>query len=155
MHRPPFPHKYTSTVTRTSHARASLEAGERPPIAGTAAPELHGDPTAWSPETLLASALGLSLFTAFDVFAAREDIAVFGWRETVTGVMDKKASGLAFTGFTIDVEITVAKADIERARAVLDRAKQYCVIAKAITPPITVTAHIWEHDHRRAHAAPA
>lgn len=148
MHRPLFPHKYTSTVTRHSHARACLEAGARPQLMGTASPELHGDPGEWSPETLLASALGLSLFTAFDVFAAREDIAVHGWRETVTGVMDKKTSGLAFTSFTIDVEITVAKADIERARAVLDRAKQYCVIAKALQPPITVTAHIWEYDQR-------
>ena len=40
-------------------------------------PEFDGPPGYWSPETLLASALGLSLFTAFDVFAARDNVAVF------------------------------------------------------------------------------
>ncbi|MBS1123767.1 MAG: osmotically inducible protein OsmC [Deltaproteobacteria bacterium] len=145
---PHFPHRYVSTTTRTGHGQAKLEAPPRPPIVGGPTPELHGDPTHWSPEHLLASSIGLSLFTTFDVFAARENIAVLGWRDVVTGVLDRTSAGLALKSFTVEIEITVEPADIERARTILDRAKEYCIISKALKTPLKIEAHIWSHDQR-------
>jgi organic hydroperoxide reductase OsmC/OhrA len=147
----PFPHRYVSTVTRMDRGRARIEAAPREALSGGPSPELHGDPLMWSPEHLLVSALGLSLFTTFDAFTGRENLNILEWRETVIGMMDKAASGLAFKAFTIRLELTVDKADIERAREVLERAKKYCIITKALHVPVVVEAHIWEHDHR-AHA---
>jgi organic hydroperoxide reductase OsmC/OhrA len=152
--KPLFPHRYTSTITRIAHGLATIDAPPRPQLIGGPPPELHGDPAHWSPEHLLVSALGLCFFATFDVFAAREGIAVLGWRETVTGVLDKKASGLAFQSFKIEVEVTVDPADIERARTVLERASRYCIISKALKVPVTIEPHIWSHEER-LHAAVA
>ena len=150
--KPRFPHPYTATITRIGHTQATITAPPRPALAGGPPPELHGDPSSWSPEHLLVSSLGLCLFITFDSFAARDNLAVLGWRDTATGVLGKTATGLAFESFTIDVELTVDAADIERARALLDKAAKYCVISKALQVPVAIEAHIWSHDER-AHAA--
>lgn len=146
-----FPHPYTATVTRIGPSRASVEAPPRAPLIGTPPPELHGDAEAWSPEHLLCSALGLCVFATFEAFAARDKLAVVDYRDTVTGMLDKTAGGLAFTSFTVAVEITVAAADAERARALMDRAKKHCIISKALQVPVTIETQIWEAAVR-AHA---
>lgn len=151
MH-PPFPHRYSATVTRLSHGRGAVVAPPRPEIVGGSIPELHGDPMEWSPEHLLLGALGLSLFTTFDVFAAREGIVVHEWRDTVTGVIDKKKGGLAFTKIAIEVELTVDDAEVERARVILERAQQYCIVTKALSVEVVVVGHVWSHV-QRAHGA--
>lgn len=150
----PFPHHYVASVTRTGHATALIEAPPRAPLEGGPPPELHGDAMRWSPEHLLVSALGLCLFATFDVFAVRENIAVIEWRDTVTGVLDRTHSGLAFKSFTIDVQLTVRAADVERARELLERASKFCIISKALQVPVSIQPHIWEHEER-AHAASA
>lgn len=152
--RPHFPHRYSSTITRVARGLATIDAPPRPQLMGGPPPVLHGDPTTWSPEHLLVSALGLCLFATFDAFAAREKIAVLGYRDTVTGVLDKTPWGLDFRSFTIEVEITVDAADVERTRAVLDRAAHYCIISKALRVPVKIEPHIWSHEER-AHASVA
>ncbi|MFN0251786.1 MAG: OsmC family protein [Kofleriaceae bacterium] len=147
----PFPHRYTSTITRVGHAIATIDAPPRPSLTGGPPPELHGDPRSWSPEHLLVSALGLCLFATFEAFAARENLAVFDWRDVATGELDKTSSGLAFKSFTIVVEITVAPADIERTREVLERAHRFCIISKALAIPVKIEPHIWSHEDRAHH----
>jgi organic hydroperoxide reductase OsmC/OhrA len=146
-----FPHRYMSTITRVGHSIATIDAPPRAPLSGGPPPELNGDPRAWSPEHLLVSALGLCLFATFESFAAREHIVVYDWRDAVSGVVDRTPSGLEFRSFTIDVEVTVAPADIERTREVLDRARRYCVISKALAVPVKIESHVWSHDERAHH----
>ena len=149
--KPVFPHRYTSTITRIAHGLATIDAPPRARLLGGPPPELHGDPATWSPEQLLVSALGLCLFATFDVFAARESLVILEWRDTVTGVMDKTSSGLAFKSFTIEVQLTVDAADVERARTVIERAHRYCIISRALQVPVKIEPHIWSHEER-AHA---
>lgn len=146
-----FPHPYTATVTRIGQSRASVEAPPRAPLIGTPPPELHGDAEAWSPEHLLCSSLGLCVFATFEAFAARDKLAVVDYRDTVTGMLDKTAGGLAFTSFTVAVEITVAPADAERARALMERTQKHCIVSKALQVPVTFEVQIWEAAVR-AHA---
>jgi organic hydroperoxide reductase OsmC/OhrA len=132
-------------------SRAHVEAPPRAPLVGGPPPEFGGDPTTWSPEHLLCSALGLCLFTTFEALAAHDKLFVIGWQDDVTGVLDKTGSGLRFTSFNIDVELTVAAEDVTRAEATLARAKHHCIISNALSVPITLSTQIWEHD-QRAHA---
>lgn len=146
--KPTFPHRYTSSITRVGQGVAAVEAPPRAALTGGPPPEFHGDAHAWSPEHLLCSALGLCLFTTFDVFAAREKLEVIGWRDVVTGVLDRTPEGLAFTSFTIDVELTVQPADRERAREILERSSRHCIVSRALVAPITVQPKIWSHEDR-------
>lgn len=129
-----------------------IESPPRPSLTGGPPPEFHGDPLNWSPEHLLVSALGLCLFATFEALAARENIAVYSWRDVTTGVLDRTSSGLAFKSFTIEVEITVAPADVERTRETLERAHRSCIVSKALAIPVTIEPHIWSHQERAPHA---
>jgi organic hydroperoxide reductase OsmC/OhrA len=146
-----FPHRYETTIVRTQPARATISAPPRPPIAAGPPPEFRGDASTWSPEHLLCAALGACLFATFEAFAVRDKIAVVAWTSNVTGVLDKTEHGLRFTSFTVAVEITVDRVDVARAQQALDLAKKSCIVSNALAVPVTIDAHIWEHDHR-AHA---
>jgi organic hydroperoxide reductase OsmC/OhrA len=143
-----YPHSYVASIERIGPGTATLTAPPRPALTGGPPPEFQGDARVWSPEHLLAAALGLCLFTTFEAFAARDNLEVLGYRDVVTALLDRTSSGLAFTSFTICVELTVAPTDIERARAILERAKQFCIVSKALHVPVAIEPHIWSQDQR-------
>lgn len=138
----PFPHHYELSLTRTARAHATVELPGRPPVAGAAPPEFDGDPAAWSPEHLLLAAIGLCHETTFDAYATRDGLAIERWHATVSGTLEKTKAGLAFTRFTITVEVTVAPGDVERARSVLDRAHRACIVSNALNVPVEVDAQV-------------
>ena len=133
-----FPHRYTATLVRVGRSLASIEAPPRPPLVGSPPPEFGGPADRWSPEHLLLSALGLCLYTTFEALATKDELELLAWRSEVEGVLDRTASGLAFTSFVVRVEL--ASSDIDRARAVLERAKRQCIVTNALCVPVAIDA---------------
>jgi organic hydroperoxide reductase OsmC/OhrA len=138
----PFPHRYTASLARTDRSRARLEAPPRRPLDGGPPPEFGGEASTWSPEHLLLSAIELCLFTTFEALAARTTLAVENWNSAITGTVDRTATGLAFTSFTLEVRLTVAESDLERARALLDRAHQQCLVSRALRLHVEIQATV-------------
>jgi organic hydroperoxide reductase OsmC/OhrA len=136
----PFPHHYQTWLVRTLASRARLEAPPRPMISGGPPPEFDGDATAWSPEHLLLSSIALCLLTTFEAFAARAQLDVLDWKAHVGGMVEKTATGLQFTKFTIEVDMEVS--DVDKARATLDHAKQHCLVSNALRIPVDIDAKI-------------
>ncbi|HEX5061926.1 MAG TPA: OsmC family protein [Kofleriaceae bacterium] len=136
----PFPHHYQTWLVRTLSSRARLEAPPRPLISAGPPPEFDGDATAWSAEQLLLSSIGMSVLTTFEALAARARVDLLAWEARVGGVVDRSEHGLAFTKFTVDIDMEVS--DVERARAVLDETKQHCLIANALKTPLEIDAKI-------------
>lgn len=135
--RAPFPHQYDVTITGPGEA-ALLGAVSAPALEGGAPATFGGRDDWWSPEHLLLASLGLCLKTTFDSFAARDGLTVRDYRSRVRGVLDKSPAGLVFTAFTVDVELSVAATDVEKARATLDQAKRWCLISNALKTPVDV-----------------
>lgn len=136
----PFPHYYQTWLVRTLSSRARLEAPPRPIIAAGPPPELDGDATTWSAEQLLLSSIGTCVLTTFEALAARERVELFAWEARVGGVVDRTEERLAFTRFTVEIDMEVS--DVERARAVLDETKQHCLIANALKGSVEIEANI-------------
>lgn len=136
----PFPHHYQTTLVRTLGSRARIEAAPRAPIAGGPPPEFDGDATAWSPEHLLISSIGLCLLTTFEAFAARDKLALLAWEAKVSGTLSKTPRGLEFTEFHVDVDMEVD--DVERAQRTLHDAQRHCLVSNALRTPVDVQATI-------------
>jgi organic hydroperoxide reductase OsmC/OhrA len=136
----PFPHHYQTWLVRTLSSRARLEAPPRPLISAGPPPEFDGDATAWSAEQLLLSSIGMSILTTFEALAARARVDLLAWEARVGGMVDRSENGLAFTKFTVDIDMEVS--DVERARAALDETKQHCLIANALKTSIEIDAKI-------------
>ena len=133
----PFPHVYTVAL-----ADRQLTAPPRAPIAAGGPPQFGGSDEVWSPEELLVGAALECLWTTFVAYARHDLLEFTDWRGTGSGILDKGPTGPVFTSITLAVEMTVAAADIERARRVLDTAEKHCIIATALRVAITLQAHI-------------
>lgn len=136
----PFPHHYQTWLVRTLSSRARLEAPPRPLISAGPPPEFDGDATAWSAEQLLLSAIGVCVLTTFEAFAARARVDLLAWQARVGGMVDRAEHGLAFTKFTVEIDMEVS--DVERARAVLGETKLHCLISNALRAPVEIEAKI-------------
>lgn len=132
-----FPHRYTVTL-EDRH----LVAPPRAPIAVGAPPQFGGSDAVWSPEELLVGAALECLWTTFEAYARHDQLEVTGWSGSGVGVLDKGPTGPVFTSLTLSVDMTVATADVERARRLLDTAEKHCIIANALRVAVTVEAAI-------------
>jgi organic hydroperoxide reductase OsmC/OhrA len=133
--RAPFPHRYTVSL-RGAAESAIVAAPPRPDIEGGAPAEFGGRDDWWSPEHLLLSSLLLCLKTTFDSFAARDKLAPHRYLSQVEALVDKTAAGLAFTSIVVGVELAVASGETERARALMESAKRWCLVSNTLKPPV-------------------
>jgi organic hydroperoxide reductase OsmC/OhrA len=133
----PFPHRYVVTLSD-----GQLEAPPRPAVRVGAPPQFGGSHEVWSPEELLVSAALLCLKTTFDHFARREALAYRGWRGSGTGVLDKTREGPAFSAIELNVELSVAAEDEERAERIFAAAERNCIISRSLRAPVTATLAI-------------
>ena len=92
--------------------------------------------TANSPEHLLLEAIGRSLLTTFEAFAARDRVELLAWEARVGGMVE----GSEFTSYQVDLDHEVS--DVDKARAMLDEVKQHCLITNALRAPVAIDARI-------------
>ena len=129
----PFPHRYTVTL-----AERQLTAPPRAPIAAGPPPQFGGSDQVWSPEELLVAAALECLWTTFEAYARRDHLEVARFGGTGVAVLDRGPGVPVFTSITLQVELAVAPADAERARALLHTAEQRCIASNALKVPITL-----------------
>jgi hypothetical protein len=106
----PFPHTYTVALEDRQ-----LRAPPRAPIAAGPPPQFGGSADVWSPEELLVAAALECLWTTFEAYASREQLAVARWSGRGTAVLDRgpgtvrrlrPAGGVEPDGMSFDPEIS-------------------------------------------------
>jgi organic hydroperoxide reductase OsmC/OhrA len=133
----PLPHRYRVTLSN-----ARLLAPPREPIAAGPPPQFGGSDLVWSPEELLVGAVLECLWTTFEALARRERLNVHGWSGTGEAVLERGPRVPVFSSITLAVTITVDAGDEERARRVLTKAEQSCIISNALAVAVRVEASI-------------
>lgn len=123
---------------------AVLQAGERVPIFGGSGDDSKS--TDWSPEQLLLSALSLCLMRSFELLARREPLHVRGYHSRTEASLTMTRAGMGmrpgFTLLTVHVNVDVAPEDVVRARELMVQAKQLCVVANALMPPVHLDLNV-------------
>lgn len=132
----PLPHRYDVGLSWEGHDGAVLTAGPRPSILGGPPPEFDGKDGWWSPEHLLLSSLSLCLMTTFQAVARKARLPVSGYESRAEALLDRTPAGLGFTALMLRVHVKVAAEDSDRARHLLLKAKQHCIVANALMPPV-------------------
>jgi organic hydroperoxide reductase OsmC/OhrA len=99
-----------------------------------ASPEEFGGPgDRWSPETLLVGAIGDCLILTFRAVAAASRLPWTSLRCCVTGTLDRVDRATQFTGFDVEARLKVpAGVDPGRARLLLEKAEQNCLISNSV-----------------------
>ena len=137
----PFPHHYDVEL-ELKDERAVLTAAPRPALIGGAPSQFDGRDDWWSPEGLLLAALSLCFETTYQAFAQRQHLPVRRWSSHAEGVLDKTASGLAFTSIHLVVELAVDGEDLARAEKLFETVKRHCIVSNSLKPAVTIEARV-------------
>ena len=109
----------------------------------TPPPEFGGTPGQWTPEDQLVSAIEACLLMTTLSVLSRQKIQLAGYASRATGVMEKTADGLRFTGVDISIDLQVSDpALVEKAERAVNVAEKYCPISNAVKFPVKVQATV-------------
>jgi organic hydroperoxide reductase OsmC/OhrA len=129
----PFPHVYTVSASAGVSGAVSLESPGLPALPSEPPTEFGGPGDKWSPETLLTAALVDCLVLSFRAVAAASRFEWVRLECKVAGKLDRVERVSQFTEFTVHATLTVpAGADAERARTLLAKAEQVCLISSSL-----------------------
>lgn len=145
----PFPHRYSATISRTFASRARVEAPPRPSLNGGPSSELDGDASAWAPEHLLLSSLGLCMLTTFEAFAARDGIEVLAWSATVNGTVERSPEGLMFSSIVLCIDLELA-GQVGAIDTTIEDTKAYCLVLNSLRVPVVIETTIRTPGHEHA-----
>jgi organic hydroperoxide reductase OsmC/OhrA len=135
----PLPHHYEVSLHWPGAGAARVAGGIRPIIETGAPPEFDGQPGWWSPEHLLLASLATCLQATFEGMARRERVRVESYETRALATLDRAREGPVFTYLGLNVTVTAAPADVARVRDLVTRAKQHCIVGRALMPPVHLT----------------
>jgi organic hydroperoxide reductase OsmC/OhrA len=105
----------------------------KPPLPLSAAPAFRGDPALHNPEDLLVAALSSCHFLSYAALCARSGIHVVAYEDDAVGTLDRADGVTRFTEVVLRPRVTVAPgSDVEKARALHERAHAICFIASSV-----------------------
>ncbi len=127
------------TLDYDSYSREYRVDGRGKPtsISGTAAAAFRGDDSRWNPEELLVASLSACHFLTYLAVCARAGIAVTGYEDEASGTMARVDRVVKFTGVVLRPRVTLAAgSDVEKARALHEKAHAGCFIANSVNFPV-------------------
>lgn len=129
----PFPHHYTVTALASAEGEVQLES-ERLPVLVSAAPSEFGGPgDRWSPESLCVGAVADCFVLTFRAIARAAKLPWTSLRCNAEGTLDRIERVTQFTSFLLRATLQVPPGtDEARARQLLERAEQTCLISQSL-----------------------
>ena len=97
----------------------------------------EADPTVWSPEDLLCSALATCVAVTLTGQAAKRGVPLVDLAVAVEGT----ASGGSFAAFDVDITVLTEPGFEERAELAVERA-QHCLVGASLVAPVHYTSAV-------------
>ncbi len=129
----PFPHHYIVNAAVRPDGDVPLSS-EGMRIIESAPPREFGGPgNQWSPEGLLTAAVADCFVLGFRAIASASKFAWTSLDARTDGTLDRIDGKMRFTAFTTHAKLVLpAGADVERAKKLLEKAEQTCLIANSL-----------------------
>ena len=129
----PFPHQYSVTALASAEGEVQLES-ERLPVLASAPPSEFGGPgDRWSPESLCVGAVADCFVLTFRAIARASKLPWTSLRCNAEGTLDRIERVTQFTSFLLRATLQVPPGtDEARARQLLERAEQTCLISQSL-----------------------
>jgi peroxiredoxin-like protein len=141
----PFPHHYAVAATAQPTGDVTLT-GERLPEMASAPPAEFGGPgDRWSPETLLVAAVADCFILTFRAIAGLSQLTWTSLACEVDGTVDRVERVTQFTAIRVRAHLVVpAGTDEERARRVLVKAEETCLVTNSlkVAPHLEATVEV-------------
>jgi len=139
----PFPHHYlvNAAVRPDGDVPLSTE-GVR--VIESATPREFGGPgNQWSPEGLLTASVADCFVLGFRAIAAASKYAWLSLEAQTRGTLDRVDGKMRFTRFDTHAKLHVPPgADVERAKKILEKAEQTCLVANSLNSERHLTVEV-------------
>lgn len=134
---------YHTSVRWTDRKQGVLTSQGKPDIQVATPPEFKGHEGIWSPEDLFVSAVNVCVMSTFLAFAERMGLAYTGYESEAEGTVQLVEGKLRFTSVLLKPRITLKEGeDAAKARQVLTKAEEHCLVSNSITPRVSIEPHI-------------
>lgn len=139
----PLPHLYEVALSAGQTAYATLSAGGVPPLRSAPPKDFDGPGDAWSPEHLLLAAVETCFMFTFRAVALASKFDFLSLDLLGRGTVDRKDGVTRFTEIALDTRLTLPKgADPERAKRMLEKGKNACLVTASLSVPVLLEAEI-------------
>lgn len=139
----PFPHHYTVSAAARSEGTVRLNSPGLPELESAAPKEFDGPGDRWSPETLLAGAVADCFVLSFRAVATASKLSWLELACVTRGTLERVEGKSRFTKFVTEATLRVpAGTDVERARRLLEKAEQVCLVTNSLTAECHLEARV-------------
>ena len=129
-----FPHRYVVNSTVSPGGAVALSAEGLAGIQSAPPKEFDGPGNLWSPESLLTAAVNDCFMLGFSAIATASKFQWTSLQASTEGTLDRVEGKMRFTKFVTRAKLQVpAGADPERAKKLLEKAEQVCLIANSLS----------------------
>jgi organic hydroperoxide reductase OsmC/OhrA len=130
-----------SVETYSREFRAEFEG--KPSMRGSADPAFHGDPALYNPEDLLVGALSACHMLSYLAVCAHAGIVVVSYEDATLGTVARRDGKVKFVDLLLRPKVVLEPgSDIEKARALHERAHNICVVANSVNFPVRYEAEV-------------
>jgi len=139
----PFPHHYTVTALASAEGEVRLESDRLPTLASAPPAEFGGPGDCWSPESLCVGAVADCFVLTFRAIARASKLPWTSLRCNAEGTLDRIERVTQFTSFLLRATLQVPPGtDQARARQLLERAEQTCLISQSLKATSHLEANV-------------
>ena len=139
----PFPHLYVVNAAARPDGDVPLSTEGVRVIESAPPKEFGGAGNQWSPEGLLTAAVADCLVLGFRAIATASKYAWINLQARTEGTLDRVDGKMRFTRFATHAKLQVpAGADVERAKRLLEKAEQTCLIANSLSSERHLTMEV-------------
>jgi len=139
----PLPHQYQVKAGGEAAGLVTLSAAGLTDIKSAPPVEFDGPGDQWSPETLLLAAVADCFVLSFRAVAEASKFEWITLSCETSGTLDRVERVTRFTSIVNAVTLTVAAGTTEaRARSLLEKAEQVCLISNSLSADMTLKASV-------------
>jgi organic hydroperoxide reductase OsmC/OhrA len=139
----PFPHRYVVNAAMRPDGDVPLSTEGVRIIESAPPKEFDGPGNQWSPEALLTAAVADCFVLSFRAIAAASKYPWGRLEARTEGALDRIEGKMRFTRFDTHAKLQVpAGSDVERARKLLEKAEQACLVANSLSSERHLTVDV-------------
>lgn len=129
-----FPHHYLVNAEAEAEGTIALKSDNMPQLISAPPAEFGGPGNQWSPEHLLVASVADCYILTFRAIARASKLEWTGLEASADGVLERVDRVTKFTSFTVRATLTVPEGtDQEKARRLLEKAEDACLITNSMT----------------------
>jgi organic hydroperoxide reductase OsmC/OhrA len=131
-----LPHVYTVSAAATPDSEVELHSPRLPFLHSAPPAEFGGPGNRWSPETLIAAAVGDCFVLTFRAVARAAKLPWIALQCEVTATLDRVDRVTRFTDFAVSAQLELpAGATADAGYATLEKAKKNCLVSNSLLAP--------------------